>query len=94
MCLELLVGKINGLLLRDKGFIHPKLKQELAELGTYLETPLRDNMSDERPKNSIKWLRSTRRLIETVIGQLSEQFHRENVRARNLLHQACRFWRK
>ncbi|MGA8163629.1 MAG: hypothetical protein WB791_01225, partial [Waddliaceae bacterium] len=43
------------------------LKQELTEHGTYLETPLRDNMSDERPKSFIKWLTSTRRLIETVI---------------------------
>ncbi|MGA8163715.1 MAG: IS982 family transposase, partial [Waddliaceae bacterium] len=36
----------------------------------------------------------TRRLIETVIGQLSERFHIEKVRARNLWHQASRFWRK
>lgn len=94
VCPELLVGKINGLLLGDKGFIRPILKQELTEHGTYLETPLRDNMSDERPKSFIKWLTSTRRLIETVIGQLSERFHIEKVRARNLWHQASRFWRK
>ncbi|MGA8164471.1 MAG: IS982 family transposase, partial [Waddliaceae bacterium] len=30
----------------------------------------------------------------TVIGQLSERFHIEKVRARNLWHQASRFWRK
>ena len=94
VCPELLVGKINGLLLGDKGFIRSILKQELTEHGTYLETPLRDNMSDERPKSFIKWLTSTRRLIETVIGQLSERFHIEKVRARNLWHQASRFWRK
>ncbi|MGA8164600.1 MAG: IS982 family transposase, partial [Waddliaceae bacterium] len=34
------------------------------------------------------------RFIETVIGQLSERFHIEKVRARNLWHQASRFWRK
>ena len=70
------------------------LKKELAEQGVYLETPLRDNMQDERPKNFLKWLTSTRRLIETVIGQLSERFHIEKIRARDLWHQASRFWRK
>jgi hypothetical protein len=59
-----------------------------------LETPLRDNMHDERPKSFLKWLISTRRLIETVIGQLSERFHIEKIRVRDLWHQASRFWRK
>ncbi|MGA8165381.1 MAG: transposase, partial [Waddliaceae bacterium] len=59
----------------DKGFIRPILKQELTEHGTYLETPLRDNMSDERPKSFIKWLTSTRRLIETV-GELCNKAFR------------------
>jgi hypothetical protein len=93
VCHELVNG-INGLLLADKGFIRPTLKKELAEQGTYLETPLRDNMHDERPKGFIKWLVGTRRLIETVIGQLSERFHIERIRARDLWHQASRFWRK
>jgi len=36
----------------------------------------------------------TRRLIETVIGQLTERFHIEKVRARDTWHQCSRFWRK
>jgi len=64
--------------LGDKGFILPKLKQELAELGTYLETPLRDNMSDESPKSFIKWLASVHWLIETVIGQLERVEYKSN----------------
>ena len=36
----------------------------------------------------------TRRLIETVIGQLTERFHIEKVRARNMWHQCSGFWRK
>ena len=32
-----LVEKINGLLLADKGFIRPTLKQKLAEQGTYTQ---------------------------------------------------------
>jgi len=93
VCPELL-QKINGLVLGDKGFIRPSLKQELAEGGVYLETPLRDNMQDERSKSFLKWLISTRRLVETVIGQLAERFHIEKIRARDLWHQASRFWRK
>ncbi len=36
----------------------------------------------------------TRRLIETVISQLSEHFHIEKVRARDLWHLTNRFVRK
>jgi hypothetical protein len=36
----------------------------------------------------------TRRLIETVIGQLAERFHIETVRARDLWHLTNRFVRK
>lgn len=93
VCPELL-EKINGLVLGDKGFIRPFLKEELAKQGVYLETPLRDNMQDERPKSCLKWLTSTPRLVETVLGQLSERSHIEKIRARDLWHQASRFWRK
>jgi hypothetical protein len=37
---------------------------------------------------------STRRLVETVIGQLSDRFKLEKVRAKDKWHQASRFWRK
>ncbi len=67
--------KIRGLLLGDKGFIRPILKEELTSQRVYLETPLRNNMQDDRPGKFTQWLVSTRRLIETVIGQLSERFH-------------------
>lgn len=93
VCPEL-VGKMSGLLLGDKGYIRPELKSELAEQGIYLETPLRDNMHEERPRGFLNWMVGTRRLIETVIGQLTERFHIERVRARDMWHQASRFWRK
>lgn len=93
VCPEL-IGKIKGLLLGDKGFIRPELKTTLLEQGVNLETPLRDNMHDERSKNFLKWMMGTRRLVETVIGQLTERFHIEKIRARDLWHQCTRFWRK
>jgi hypothetical protein len=89
-----LVEKIQGLLLGDKGFIRPGLQKSLAEQELFLQTPMRDNMTDNRPKGFLKWLVSTRRLVETVIGQLADRFQIERIRARDLWHQASRFWRK
>lgn len=93
VCPELVEG-IEGLLLGDKGFIRPELEQELKENGLYLQTPLRDNMEERRPPGFLSWMKGTRRLIETVIGQLAERFHIEKVRARDLWQAASRFWRK
>ena len=55
---------------------------------------MRNNMSDPRGKNFSRWLTSTRRLVETVIGQLSQQFHIEKIRARDLWHLTNRIERK
>ncbi len=51
-----------------------------------MQTPLRDNMVDTRGKDVGPWLVSTRRLVETVIGQLTEQSHIQKVRAKDLWH--------
>ena len=42
-------------------------------MGVNLQTPLRNNKTDPRGKEASSWLVSTRRLVETVIGQLTEQ---------------------
>jgi hypothetical protein len=93
VCPEL-TEKIQGLLLGDKGYIRPELEATLQKKGIYLQTPLRDNMEDERPTGFLRWMLGTRRLIETVIGQLTERFHIEKIRARDLWHHCTRFWRK
>ena len=90
---EMVVG-LHGLLIGDKGYIRPSLKQELAQQGIDLQTSLRKNMQDLRPKAFVGQLRSSRRLVETVIGQLTERFHIEKVRARDTWHLANRFIRK
>jgi len=93
VCPELM-EKIQGLMLGDKGYIRPELKEILAKQDISLQTPLRDNMEDRRPKYFLKWMLGTRRLIETVIGQLTERFHIEKIRTRDLWHHCSRFWRK
>jgi hypothetical protein len=59
----------------DKGFIRPLHQAALREVGLNLQTPLRRNMADGRPKGFVHELMRERRLVETVIGQLTEQFH-------------------
>ena len=93
VCPEL-TAKIRGLLLGDKGFIRPSLTEELDAKGLHLQTPVRENMKESRPESFLRWMMSKRRLVETVIGQLSERFHIEKIRARDLWHQVSRFWRK
>ena len=85
---------LRGLLIGDKGYIRPSLKEELAKQGLDLQTPLRKNMSDLRPKAAVTQLMKARRLVETVIGQLTERFHIEKIRARDTWHLANRFIRK
>jgi len=94
MLLEL-ASKNGFKTLGDKGYIcSESLKDELLRAGVSLHTPLRDNMKDDRPKEFVKTLNNTRRIVETVIGQLSERFKIEKVRARDLWHLTVRAGRK
>ena len=90
-----IVDNISGLLIADKGLMGEAYQQTLyKETGVNLQTPLRKNMEDTRGKEAVSWLISTRRLVETVIGQLSERFHIQKVRARDLWHFTNRITRK
>ena len=51
-------------------------------------------MVESRDRHSVRLLVKTRRLIETVIGQLTERFCFETVRARDLWHLTSRINRK
>jgi Transposase DDE domain len=89
-----LVQTIRGLLIGDKGYLSARLQQDLQQVGIELETALRTNMSDSRPPEWVTLLQRVRRLIETVIGQLTERFHLETVWARDLWHLTSRLNRK
>ncbi len=64
------LSPIQGMLLGDKGFISPTLKEDLASQGIELHTPLRSNMKETRPSGFMRQASRARRLVETVIGQL------------------------
>lgn len=84
----------TGLLEGDKGFIRPIHQEELRKMALNLQTPLRRNMPDDRPPEQVKELMRDRRLVETVIGQLTERFNIQKMRARDSWHLAVRVTRK
>lgn len=90
-----LVDGIHGMIIADKGLIGADYQNELREYsGIDLQTAVRSNMGEKREKNFIKWLTSTRRLVETVIGQLTDRFQIEKVRAHKLWYLTNRIARK
>lgn len=90
---ELLKG-MHGIVIGDKGFISNDLKTRLKKLNIALETPLKKNMKDTRSSEFLVKIKSVRRLIETVIGQLDDRFHFNVVWARDFWHLLSRLARK
>ncbi|WP_373691070.1 transposase [Endozoicomonas sp. ONNA2] len=78
-----MMESIAGLLPGDKGYIRPEFKNDCQEVSIDLQTPLRKNMKDERPKSFVKLIMRVRRRIKTVIGQLAERFEMEKCRCRD-----------
>ena len=85
---------MKGLLGADMGYISPDLSEYCFKRWVDLQTPLRKNMPDKRPISVLNRLKNARRNIETVIGQLSQRFNMQKVRARDLWHLSHRFMRK
>lgn len=85
---------VQGVLIGDKGYISQPLQAQLAQAHLDLQTPLRKNMQDTRPKAVVRQLQTVRRLIETVNAQLAERFLFERIRARDLWHLTSRVNRK
>jgi hypothetical protein len=85
-------GLITGLLIGDKGFISKDLDEECDAID--LQTPLKRNMPDPRPREAVSRLMRVRRRIETTIGQLAEFSGAEKPGARDLFHMVGRLARK
>ena len=52
--------------------------------GIDLQTPLKDNMVDTRPKKGAQQITSSRRTIEIVIPQLADRFQIQSIKVKNL----------
>ena len=85
---------LSGTLLADKGLIRPELKVKLARQHLDLQTPLRKNMDDPRPKWIVSLMMDMRRKVETVIGQLVERFRIQTIKAKDLWHLCAKASRK
>jgi hypothetical protein len=89
-----LVSNIHGFLIGDKGYLSQTLKQDLQTFAVDLQTSLRSNMHDSRPRWWVSLIVKVRRLIETVIAQLVARFHLDKVWARDIWHLSSRLNRK
>jgi Transposase DDE domain len=90
-----LIDEVHGMIIADKGLIGADYQNELRQYaGIDLQTAVRSNMKETRSEKFVGWLKSTRRLVETVIGQLTERFHIEKMRARKLWYLTNRIARK
>ena len=71
-----IVDDVTGLLIGDKGYISKRVQEDLLQYHTIdLQTPLRSNMLETRHPAFVQQLMTTRRLVETVIGQLTDHLH-------------------
>jgi IS5 family transposase len=90
-----LIDEVHGMVIADKGLIGADYRNELQQFAQIdLQTAVRSNMKETRSEKFVIWLKSTRRLVETVIGQLTERFNIEKVRARKLWYLTNRIARK
>jgi hypothetical protein len=89
-----IADSVTGLVIGDKGYLSTSVQQELLTQDILLETSVRSHMTDTRPPAFVKLLIRTRRLIETVIGQLVGRFSIEKVWARDLWHLTSRLNRQ
>lgn len=88
------LSAIEGLVLGDKGYIRPQFKADCEALGINLQTPVRRNMKEPRPRGWLKLLQRVRKCIETVIGQLEQRFNLAKTRARDVWHLTHQVTRK
>ena len=58
-------GEISGLVIADRGLISKDLQENLLKTGIDLQTPLRDNMADDRPEKLVRLMMTIRRRVET-----------------------------
>ncbi|HMQ14103.1 MAG TPA: IS982 family transposase [Candidatus Competibacter phosphatis] len=88
------LSAIEGLVLGDKGYIRPRFQADCEALGIDLQTPVRRNRQEPRPRWWLKLLQRVRKRIETVISQLEQRFHLAKTRARDVWHLTNQVTRK
>ena len=73
---ELLSGHQNKQVTGDKAYISKQVKDQLDQLNHIdLITVPRRNQKQQISRQTKRWINKIRQMVETVNGQLSEQFH-------------------
>jgi len=80
------VSMLEGILLGDKGFSRPQFKADGEALGMDLQTPRRQNRTEQRPRWWVKLIRRLRNRLEPVISQLEQRLGLAKTRARHVWH--------
>ena len=92
---ELLCGQKDKQVIEDKAYINRDLQTELADRhGIDLITVPRCNQKDSMSKSEKRWINQTRQIIETVNGQLSDQFGIETNHAHSFSGLCTRLYSK
>ncbi|MFT6072468.1 MAG: hypothetical protein ACJARD_001172 [Alphaproteobacteria bacterium] len=79
-----LCGAISGHVLGDKDYISQEKEAVLRENDIKIHTLKRQNMKDDRPKSSKKFISKTRKMIETTFSILTETFDIAHTKARSI----------
>ena len=73
---DLLCGHHNKQVIGDKAYISTDIKEQLARVnGIDLITVPRRNQKQQISRQTQRWINQIRQIVETVNGQLTEQFH-------------------
>jgi hypothetical protein len=88
-----LVEGVTGVVLADRNYWNPRVRDELAGEGIELLAPYRHRSEDPTPERS-QLLNRVRRQVETVASQLVERFRLKRVWARDTWHLTNRILRK
>ena len=73
---ELLANHQNKQVIGDKAYINAQIKEQLAQLNRIdLITAPRRNQKQQISRQTKQWINQIRQIVETVNGQLTQQFH-------------------
>ncbi len=92
---ELLSGHQDKQVIGDKAYISNQVKDQLAQLNRIdLITVPRRNQKQQISRQTKRWINEIRQRVETVNGQLSEQFHIEKNHAHSFWGVCTRLYSK
>ena len=92
---ELLCGHQDKQVIGDKAYINTQIKDQLAQLNRIdLITLPRRNQKQQISRQTKRWINQIRQIVETINGQLSQQFHIQNNHAHSFWGVCTRLYAK